>query len=199
MKSCWYFKRSPHFSDFWTWKTKCGFKIFIDWSYSLILLITLLISCVSPMHRKNINHMKHYVVMKEVHRLAPALASLLRRRKNRNFCTQWVQAVQCTAALFCTYYSGPVCAIPYFATRFIQSYVKFCFATFETTFLAALKFNSISTTWSRETKSSSTIQNFSCFCIRLLRILFLFFFCKIMTTEFFKIPLFSLPEFSNLT
>ena len=144
MKSCWYFRRSPHFSDFWTWKTKCGFKIFIDWSYSLILLITLLISCVSPMHRKNINHMKHYVVMKEVHRLAPALASLLRRRKNRNFCTQWVQAVQCTAVLFCTYYSGPVCAIPYFATRFIQNYVNFCFATFETTFLAALKFNSIS-------------------------------------------------------
>ena len=100
--------------------------------YSLIVLITLWISCVSPMHRKNINHMKHYVVMKEVHRLAPALASLLRRRKNRNFCTQWVQAVQCTAALFCTYYSGPVCAIPYFSTRFIQNYVKACFAMFET-------------------------------------------------------------------
>ena len=119
--------------DFGTWKTICGLKIFIDWSYSLILLITLLISCVSPMHRKNINHMKHYVVMKEVHRIAPALASLLRRRKNRNFCTQWVQAVQCTAVMFCTYYSGPVCAISFFSTRFIQNYLKVCFATFETT------------------------------------------------------------------
>ena len=102
----------------------------IDWSCPLILIITLLISCVSSMHCKNINHMKHYVVMKEVHRLAPALANLLRRRKNRNFCTQWVQAVQCTAVLFCTYYSGPVCAIPYFFTRFNLEQIDLQFANY---------------------------------------------------------------------
>ena len=138
MKSCWYLSRAlpdtvSGMGVRQIFKIRPVLKpdIFLSARriYSLIVLITLWISCVSPMHRKNINHMKHYVVMKEVHRIAPALASLLRRRKNRNFCTQWVQAVQCTAALFCTYYSGPVCAIPYFSTRFNQNYVKFCFAT----------------------------------------------------------------------